>query len=221
MSKKLVWDAVGDRCFETGLSKGVLYPLNTTTTPAAYDSGVAWNGLTGVTESPSGAELTDLYADDIVYASLRSGEKFGGTIEAYMYPPEFEACNGEASPVTGAKIGQQKRAVFGMAYNTIIGDDTDPEKGYKIHLVYGATVSPSERAYATINESPAAVDLSWEFNCVPVPVNGHKPTSTFEISSITTTPTKMAALEAILYGTEMVEPRLPMPDEIIALLTAP
>lgn len=214
---KLVWDQTGERFYETGVKNGVLYPQEA----GAYNKGVAWNGLTAVTESPSGAEATALYADDIKYLNLYSTEEFGGTIEAYTYPAEFEACDGSASLAAGVTIGQQPRKAFGLSYRTAIGNDTDGnDHGYKLHLVYGATAAPSEKAYATINDSPEAITFSWEFTTTPVTVNGFKPTSCITIDSTKVDAEKLAALEAILYGSEDEEARLPMPDEIATLMAA-
>lgn len=214
---KLVWDKTGERLYETGVSHGVLYVQDST---GAYPKGVAWNGLTAVTESPTGAEATPLYADDIKYLNLRSVEEFGATIEAYTYPDEFKACNGEVDLAEGVSIGQQKRAAFGMAYRTVLGNDIEEnEFGYKLHLIYGATAAPSEKAYATINESPEAVTFSWEITTTPVSVEGFKPTSSITIDSTKVAAEKLAALEAILYGDESEEARLPLPDEIATLVT--
>jgi hypothetical protein len=214
---KLVWDNVGERLYETGVKQGVLYPISATGT---YDLGVAWNGLTAVTESPSGAEATPLYADDIKYLNLMSNEEFGGTIEAYMYPDEFMECDGSASLVAGVSIGQQPRKTFGLCYRTTLGNDVaSNDYGYKLHLVYGALASPSEKAYATINDSPEAITFSWEFSTTPVNVTGHKPTASLTIDSTKVDAEKLAALEAILYGTESAEARLPLPDEIATLMT--
>ena len=213
---KLVWDNTGERQYETGLKKGVLYPIDES---GVYSKGFAWNGLTAVTESPSGAESNPLYADDIKYLDLRSVEEFGGTIEAYMYPDEFAECDGSAELVTGVKIGQQKRKMFGLCYRTIVGNDVKGDDyGYKLHLVYGALASPSERAFATVNDSPEAVTMSWEFTTTPVSVKGFRPTAHLEIDSNKANAEKLAALEAILYGTEEVEARLPLPDEIATLM---
>lgn len=197
---KLVWDQVGERLYETGTKKGVLFVQNN---DGSYAKGVAWNGLTAVTESPSGAEATDLYADDMKYLSLRSAEEFGGTIEAYTYPDEWGQCDGTGTPVTGIHLGQQARKSFGMCYRTAIGNDTSgSDFGYKLHLVYGATASVSERAYATINDSPEAITFSWEFTTVPVEVEGWKPTALLTVDSTKVDATKLAQLEAMLYGTE-------------------
>lgn len=213
---KLVWDATGERLYETGVKNGVLY---TTDEKGDYSKGVAWNGLTAVTESPSGAEATPLYADDIKYLNLTSNEEFGGTIEAYTCPDEFAECDGSASLVPGVMIGQQKRKIFGFSYRTAIGNDTDGyDHGYKIQLVYGALAAPSERAYATVNDSPEAITLSWEFSTTPVQVEGFKPTAHIEIDSTKADASKLAALEAILYGSDTEEARLPLPSEIAELM---
>lgn len=208
---KLVWDQSGERFYETGVKNGVLY----IPTSGVYSKGVAWNGLTAVTESPSGAEATALYADDIKYLSLMSAEEFGATIEAYTYPEEFAECDGSASLATGVSIGQQARKTFGLSYKTTIGNDVDGnEHGYKLHLIYGCLAAPSEKAYATINDSPEAITFSWEVTTTPVNVTGHKPTACITIDSTKADPTKLAALEAKLYGSESDEPSLPLPDEI-------
>jgi hypothetical protein len=214
---KLVWDQTGERLYETGVKQGVLYVQES----GAYPKGVAWNGLTAVTESPSGAEANPLYADDTKYLNLMSAEEFGGTIEAYMYPDEFKVCNGEAELAEGIVIGQQARKTFGLCYRTTIGNDVDGnEHGYKLHLVYGALASVSEKAYATINDSPEAITFSWEFSTTPVTVTGHKPTSILTIDSTKVDSEKLAALEAKLYGSESEEATLPLPDEIVAMLAA-
>ena len=208
---KLVWDQTGERYYETGVKMGVLYPQ----VAGAYPKGVAWNGLTAVTESPSGAEASPLYADDIKYLNLMSTEEFGATIEAYTYPDEFAECDGSASLVEGVSIGQQKRNTFGLCYRTVLGNDTENnEYGYKLHIIYGAMAAPSEKAYSTINDSPEAITFSWEVTTTPVNVTGHKPTASVCIDSTKVDATKLAALEAILYGTEAEEARLPLPDEI-------
>ena len=213
---KLVWDQTGERKYETGVKKGVLYPLSEL---GAYDKGVAWNGLTAVTESPSGAESNPLYADDIKYLDLRSVEEFGGTIEAYMYPDEFAECDGSASLADGVSIGQQKRKTFGLCYRTVLGNDIlGDDYGYKLHIVYGAVVAPSERAYSTINDSPEPITMSWEFSTTPVAVDGFKPTAHLEIDSTKANPEKLAALETILYGAAETEARLPLPNEIATLM---
>ena len=215
---KLVWDQTGERLYETGVKYGVLYVQEGT----AYPNGVAWNGLTAVTESPSGAEATPLYADDIKYLNLMSAEEFGATIEAYTYPDEFMVCDGSASLLDGVYIGQQSRKAFGMCYRTTIGNDIENnEYGYKLHLIYGALAAPSEKAYATINDSPEAITFSWEVTTTPVNVTGYKPTASITIDSTKVDAAALAALEAVLYGTESEEARLPLPDEVIALINAP
>ena len=214
---KIVWDAVGEHIFETGVRNGVLYLKDET---GAYNTGVAWNGLTSVSESPEGAEATDLYADDIKYLSLMSAENFKATIEAYTYPVEFEECDGSATIAKGVVIGQQSRKPFGLCYRTSIGNDTDGnEHGYKLHIVYGCLASPSEKQYSTINDSPDAVTFSWEVSTTPVNVTGKKPAATMIIDSTKADKAKLTALEAILYGSEQAEPRLPLPDEIATLMT--
>lgn len=215
---KLVWDQTGERLYETGVKQGVLYVQDAT---GAYPKGVAWNGLTAVTESPSGAEATPLYADDIKYLNLLSAEEFGATIEAYMYPDEFKACNGEAELATGVSLGQQKRSAFGLCYRTTIGNDVDGnDHGYKLHIIYGALAAPSEKAYSTINDSPEAITFSWEVTTTPVAVNGFKPTASVTIDSTKVDAEKLAALEAVLYGTESEEAKLPLPDEIATMMAA-
>lgn len=212
---KIVWDETGKKLYETGVKNGVLYVQEA----GAYPKGVAWNGLTAVTESPSGAEATPLYADDIKYLNLYSAEEFGATIEAYTYPDEFAQCDGSASLVEGVIIGQQTRKTFGMCYRTTVGNDTEnTDYGYKLHLIYGAVASPSEKAYATINDSPEAITFSWEVTTTPVNVTGHKPTATVTIDSTKVDPEKLAALEAVLFGSESEEARLPLPDEIVTLV---
>mgnify|MGYP006896628745 CR=1 FL=1 len=209
---RLVWDKTGERLYETGVKQGVLYVQDST---GAYPKGVAWNGLTAVTESPSGAEATALYADDIKYLNLMSNEEFGATIEAYTYPDEFAACDGSASIATGVSIGQQKRSAFGLCYKTAIGNDVDgTDHGYKLHIIYGALASPSEKAYATINDSPEAITFSWEVTTTPVEVEGFKPTACITIDSTKADEAKLKALEDILYGSESEEARLPLPAEI-------
>ena len=218
---KLKWDQTGEKFYETGVKNGVLYLLNES---GKYNNGVAWNGLTAVTESPSGAEATKLYADDTNYVSLYSAEVFGATVEAYTYPPEFEACDGTAQLTKGVTIGQQDRSTFGMCYRTTIGNDVaGNDYGYKLHLIYGAKASPSEKAYNTINDSPEAITFSWELTTTPVTVNGFKPTASITIDSTKADPTKLAALEDILYGKDGEpgsEARLPLPDEIKTLMSA-
>lgn len=216
MSKKLVWDAVGDKRYERGVSKGVLFP---TKTDGSYDVGVAWNGLTNVNESPDGGEATDMWADNIKYGTLRSVENHKGSIEAYTYPDEFSECDGNAEPVPGLRLGQQTRKPFGLSYRTEIGSDSNPELGYKIHLVYGATASPSEKTHETINDSSDISPISWDYETVPVAVDGYKPVAHLEIDSTKVDPTKLAQLEAKLYGSETEDPKLPMPTEVISMLT--
>lgn len=212
---KLVWDKAGEHFYETGVDHGVLYP----TVSGAYGTGVVWNGLTGVTESPSGAESTGQYADNIKYLNLISAEEFGATVEAFTYPPEFSVCDGSAEPIPGVMIGQQTRRPFGFCYRTQIGNDLEgTEYGYKLHIIYGATASPSERAYSTINDSPEALTFSWEVTTTPVEVSGYKPTASITIDSTKVSPSALAALEDILYGSQATEPRLPMPDEVFAIL---
>lgn len=213
---KLVFDAVGSRFFETGVKNGVLFVQGA---DGEYENGVVWNGLTAVTESPSGAEATPLYADDMKYVVLYSTEEFGATIEAYTYPEEFEQCDGSAQLGTGVVIGQQQRKSFGLVYKTVIGNDVQgQELGYKIHIIYGAKAAPSEKAFATINDSPEAVTFSWEVSTVPVPVEGHRPTSTLVIDSTKVDAEKLAAIEAKLFGSESEESTLPLPDEIANML---
>ena len=213
---KLVFDAVGSRFFETGVKNGVLFVQGE---DGEYENGVVWNGLTAVTESPSGAEATPLYADDMKYVVLYSTEEFGATIEAYTYPEEFEQCDGSAQLGEGVTIGQQQRKSFGLVYKTVIGNDVQgQELGYKIHIIYGAKAAPSEKAFATINDSPEAVTFSWELSTVPVPVEGHRPTSTVVIDSTKVDAEKLATLEGKLFGTESEESTLPLPDEIAAML---
>ena len=220
MPGKITWDATGERYFEMGVSKGVLFVMGSAGT---YGEGVAWNGLSTVTESPEGAEPTDIWADNIKYATLRSTETFGGTIEAYTYPDEFNACNGEATLVEGATIGQQSRATFGLCYRTEIGSDTasDGTAGYKLHFLYGLTASPSEKAYASINDSPEAIAFSWEVSSTPVAVTSianAKPTSTVVVDSRTADSTKLRELEKMVYGDTATTSKLPTPDEIYTLL---
>lgn len=214
---RLAWDQTGERYYETGVKQGVLYPQE----GGAYPKGVAWNGLTAVTESPSGAEASPLYADDIKYLNLLSTEEFGATIEAYTYPDEFMACDGSAALTEGVYIGQQKRNTFGLCYRTVLGNDTESnDYGYKLHIIYGALAAPSEKAYATINDSPEAITFSWEVTTTPVNVTNHKPTASIVIDSTKVDSTKLKALEDILYGSEEAEPRLPLPDEIATLMAA-
>ena len=215
---KLTWDNTGERIFETGVKQGVLYPIQS---DGKYTKGVAWNGLTAVTESPSGAEATALYADDIKYLNLLSNEEFGATIEAYTYPDEFAECDGSAELATGVMIGQQKRKTFGLCYRTTIGNDVEGnDYGYKLHLVYGCLAAPSEKGYSTINDNPDAITFSWEVSTTPVNVEGFKPTSQITIDSTKADPTKLAALEAVLYGSTETEAKLPLPDEVATLMSA-
>jgi len=219
---KLTWDATGSRRYETGTKNGVLYPMTTENGAAVYGKGVAWNGLTAVTVSPEGAEPTDLWADNIKYATLRSAETLGLTIEAYTYPDEFAACDGSATPngSAGVHVGQQKRNSFGFCFRTEIGNDTgtDTDDGYILHLIYGCTATPSEKSYESINDSPDAITFSWEVDTLPVAVTGFQPTASIEINSLECDATCLAALEDILYGTAEVEPRLPLPDEVITIM---
>ena len=213
---KIVWDESGKRTYETGVRKGVLYLQDT---QGAYTKGVAWNGLTAVTESPSGAEPTALYADDIKYLELFSAEEFGATIEAYTYPAEFEKCDGSASLGTGVTIGQQDRATFGLCYRTVLGNDVKgSEFGYKLHLIYGAKAKPSEKGYQTINDSPEAITFSWEVSTTPVNVAGFKPTACVTIDSTKIDADKLTQIETLLYGDVSAEPKLPLPDEIAGIL---
>lgn len=222
---KLVWDKAGEHYYETGVKNGVLYPMSASGT---YPKGVAWNGLTAVTESPSGAEPTALYADDIKYLNLMSNEEFGATIEAYTYPDEFAECDGSASLTEGVYIGQQARKTFGLCYRTTLGNDSKGnDYGYKLHIIYGAMASPSEKAYSTINDSPDAITFSWELSTTPVAVANFKPTASLTIDSTKVDPEKLASLEEILYGkdgtgedhsTGAVDPRLPLPDEIANIM---
>ena len=213
----LVWDQVGSRDYETGIDHGVLYPMDAN---GAYPLGVAWNGLASVTESPSGAEPSPVYADNIKYLNLISAEEFNATIEAYTYPDEFAECDGSKEAVDGVLIGQQPRKAFGLCYRSLIGNDVDgQEHGYKLHLIYGAMAAPSEKGYQSINDTPEAITFSWEISTTPVAVTGHKPTASIVIDSTKADPTALAALEAILFGTEAVEPSLPLPDVVISTLT--
>lgn len=219
---KIVWDAEGQKTYETGVDHGVLYVKSS----SGYGTGVAWNGLTAVTENPSGAEPTALWADNIKYLNLMSAEEFGATIEAYTYPEEFKECDGSAEVAPGVYIGQQDRKLFGFTYRTLLGNDTDGQAhGYKIHIVYNCQASPSEKGYETVNDSPDAITFSWEVATTPATVTNtkdthYKPTATIEIDSTKTTTAKMEALEDLLYGTENAEPTLPSVDQIIALMKA-
>lgn len=212
---KLVWNEIGKRFYETGVEKGVLYPQE----GGAYPKGVVWDGLTGVTESPSGAEATPLYASNIKYLNLMSKEEFGATVEAYTYPDEFAACDGSAELSKGVSVGQQPRKLFGMSYVTLKGNDTEStDHGYKIHLIYGAMASPSERAYATVNESPEAITFSWAITTTPVEVKGMKPSACITIDSTKVEAPKLKALEDALYGTAEKEAHLPLPEELLTIL---
>lgn len=232
MKKKLVWDQTGERLYETGVSQGVLYPIQT---GGVYTTGVAWNGLSSITESPSGAEASAIYADNIKYLSLMSTEELGGTIEAYMAPDEFAECDGSKELAPGVYAGQQNRKKFGLAYKTLLGNDVDSnDYGYKLHLIYGCLASPSEKGYSSVNDSPEAISLSWEFTTTPVEITTQidgktlKPTSLLTFDSTKVNAEKLAALEEILFGKDPttsggndgVEPRLPLPDEVIKIMTA-
>lgn len=218
---KIVWDVTGERLYETGIDHGVLYPMDN---EGKYSNGVAWNGLTSVSESPSGAESNAQYADNIKYLDLYSAEEFGATIECFTYPAEFEECDGSVQPVEGVNIYQQSRKTFGLSYRTKIGNDVTPDLGYKLHLIYGAKASPSERSYQTVNDSPEALSFSYEITTTPIDVAGYKPTAIVTINSTKVDKDKLAALEEILYGKDAsgddpaVNPRLPLPAEVIELL---
>lgn len=220
---RITWDAAGNRLYESGVDRAVLYPQGASGT---YPTGVPWNGVTAVSESPSGAEPSPLYADNMKYLTLMSVEEFGCKIEAYTYPPEFEACDGSASLQTGVSIGQQSRTPFGLAYRTKIGNDSDGvDHGYKLHLVYGGLASPSEKGFQTINDNPEAITFSWDVKTTPVAVTGHKPTASLVIDSTKVDATKLAAFEDILYGknaagdAEATVARLPLPDEVSTFFT--
>lgn len=221
MAQLIQWDEATKRFYETGVNHAVLYPMNTIN--GTYPIGTAWNGVTAITESPSGAESNPLYADNIKYLNLISVEEFGATIEAYTYPDEFAECDGSKEPLSGLSFGQQGRKPFGLSYRTMLGNDAvGVDYGYKLHLIYGCQAAPSEKGYATINESPEAITFSWEITTTPVAVAGYKPVSSITIDSKKVDPAKLAALEAILYGvtgTPDVDGRLPLPDEVITLLT--
>ena len=214
---KLVWDQTGYREFESGVRNVVLYPMGA----SGYEQGVAWNGVTGISENPGGADVTDLFADDIKYASLRAAETFGCTIEAYTYPDEWNECDGSAEAATGVFVGQQTRKAFGLCYRTAIGDDAHPgmDKGYKLHLIYNSTASPSSRSYATINDNPDAITFSWESTSTPVATTGRKAVSSIVIDSTKCDAAKLTALEDKLYGGTNSEAQLPSPDQVIADMT--
>lgn len=214
----LVWDETGKKLFETGVSNVALYPQDTT---GVYGTGVAWNGVTNISESPSGAEATTLWANNGKYLNLYSVEEYASSIEAYTYPDEFAECDGSAEIAKGVSIGQQTRKSFGLAYKTLIGSDTDGnDHGYKLHLVYGCKAAPSERSHATVNDSPEALSFSWEISTTPVSVTGHKPTASVEIDSTKVEPAKLAAFEKILFGSDEAAARLPLPDEVASLFAA-
>ena len=213
---RLIWDEVGQRFFETGVKNGVLYVQDN---DGSYKNGVVWNGLTAVTESPSGAEETPLYADDVKYLTLRSAEEFGATVEAYTYPEEFEQCDGSAAIANGVTIGQQARRAFGLCYRTSVGNDIQGQNfSYKLHLIYGCTVAPSEKSYSTINDNPEAITFSWELSTVPVPVDGFSPTASLVIDASKVDEGKMQLLEDALFGDESNEAKLLLPNEIMEML---
>lgn len=215
-TQRLTWDDAGKRLYETGVKQGVIYPQDDN---GAYPKGVAWNGLTAVTESPEGAEPTPLYADDIKYLNLLSTEEFKATVEAYTYPDEFAECDGSGSLVEGVTIGQQDRKTFGLSYRTSLGNDVKGnEYGYKLHIVYGCLAAPSEKAYATVNDSPEAITFSWEVSTTPVNVTGFKPTASLVLDSVKLGAAKMKAIEDVLYGSSAAEARLPLPDEIKSII---
>lgn len=215
-TQRLTWDDAGKRLYETGVKQGVLYPQDDN---GAYPKGVAWNGLTAVTESPEGAEPTPLYADDIKYLNLLSTEEFKATVEAYTYPDEFAECDGSGSLVEGVTIGQQDRKTFGLSYRTSLGNDVKGnEYGYKLHIVYGCLAAPSEKAYATVNDSPEVITFSWEVSTTPVNVTGFKPTASLVLDSVKLGAAKMKAIEDVLYGSSAAEARLPLPDEIKSII---
>ena len=217
--KKIVWDAEGERLFETGVDRGVLYPINGT---GAYGTGVPWNGLTSVSESPEGGEPNPIYADNQKYLNLISVEEAKGTIEAFTYPEEFAECDGSKELAPGVFAGQQSRTPFGLSYRTLVGNDIKGnDYGYKIHLVYGATAQPSEKSYETVNDSPEPAAFSWEYSTSPVTVPGMKPTATLTIDSTKVTPSALLKLEEALYGSDTKDPAFPLPTQVIALVTAP
>lgn len=212
---RLDWDKTGERRYETGVDRGVLYPV----VNGAFPLGVAWNGLSSIEESPSGAEATAIYADNIKYLNLMSVEEFGATITAYTYPDEWAECDGSAEVADGVQIGQQTRKLFGLSYRTLIGNDVKSnDYGYKIHIIYNCLASPSSKSYETVNDSPSAIEFSWEIKTTPIPLEGYKATATIVIDSTKTTPEKMKAIEDVLYGTATSDPRLPLPDEVISIM---
>lgn len=214
---KLVWDQAGQKLYENGVDQGVLFVQSANGT---YQSGVAWNGLTAVNQSPSGGDANPLYADNIKYLDLRSAEDFGATVEAYTYPDEFAVCDGSAEIAPGVMAGQQARRSFGFSYRTLIGNDTEGDAhGYKIHIIYNATVSPSEKSYGTVNDSPDAINFSWELTTTPIAVTGFKPTAHIEIDSTKVDSAKLTTLENLLYGTENAEPTLPLPNRLVEIFS--
>ena len=213
---EITWDGAGEKAYEVGVDHGVLYVPNAL---GVYTPGVAWNGLISVTESPSGAEATKSYADNIPYLTMVSAEEFGATIEAYTYPDEFAVCDGTVEPVAGVAVGQQPRKAFGFSYRTKIGNDTNGmNAGYKLHLVYNALAAPSEKAYATVNDSPEPITFSWSVSTTPIAVTGFKPTATLTIDSTRVDPVKLKLVEDALYGGGSSEPKLLLPDEVVALV---
>lgn len=215
---KLVWDQTGAKYYETGVQQGVLYPQSST---GAYEKGVAWNGLISVTENPSGAETTAIYANNAKYLSLQSAEEFGATIEAYTYPDEWAKCDGSAELAVGVSIGQQKRSSFGLCYKTLIGNDTEgTAHGYKIHIIYGGLAAPSEKGFQTVNDSPEAITFSWEITTTPIAVEGFQPTASLTIDSTKIDAGKLTKIENLLYGTAEAEAKLPLPSEILAIMNA-
>ena len=212
----LIWDAAGDRYYETGVDRGVLYVMGSNNT---YGNGVAWNGLTGVNENPEGGDKQEFWADNILYATMRGREQAGGSITAYTYPDEFMECDGQTQLAAGVHIGQQKRKSFCFSWRTLIGNDLTDEAGYKIHIAYGCTASPSGRDYSTVNDSPDAAEFSWDYEAVPVSVTGHDPASTLEIDSRTVAAAKLTQIEEALYGTASTQPHILMPDEILSIIS--
>ena len=218
-TQRLTWDDTGKRLFETGVDRAVLYPIDTTL--GTYPTGVAWNGISAVTESPSGAEAKAIYADNTKYLSLTSTEEFGAKVEAYMYPDEFAQCDGSATLATGVTVGQQARKAFGLCYRTVLGNDVNGnDHGYKLHFIYGGKAAPSEKNYETVNDNPDAIKFSWDVTTTPVNVTGMKPTAQLIVDSTKADPAKLAALEDIIYGSATAAARLPLPDEIKTLMAA-